>query len=222
MTSPAASVPHKRDGHSIGYNLGAIAVVTALFGLGLAYAIDAAGQQSRAAVGATSTMVRTLGGKDLEIPASWFRAGEASSTGFAKQIDLVVSLPLGPEAAARRVDVMLMPRSRVRPSASLLDGVYLHEFMPEQLSGPPGLIGKPLVAREGYENETVWYDALSSAPFVAKCSAPVVEGQPGRCLRAVYLGPGIAAVYGFDDDVLGNWRTFDARMHPLLTQIGAL
>ncbi|MBI4920463.1 MAG: hypothetical protein HY834_01840 [Devosia nanyangense] len=222
MTTPAAAVPHKRDGHSIGYNLGAIAVVAALCGLGLAYAIDAAGRQGRAAVGASSTMVRTLGGKDLEIPASWFRAGQNDGTGFAKQVDLFVSLPLGPDGAARRIDVTLMPRSRVRPSASLLDGVYLHEFMPEQLSGPPGLIGKPLVAREGYENETVWYDALSSSPFVAKCSAPVAEGQPGRCLRAVYLGPGIAAVYGFDVDVLGNWKTFDAEIRPLLAQIGAL
>lgn len=221
MTTPAAAVAHKRDGHSIGYNLGAIAVVTALCGLGLAYAIDAAGRHARED-GATSKLVRTLGGKDLAIPASWFRAGADSGAGFAKQVDLVVSLPLGPDGATRRIDVTLMPRSRVRPSASLLDGVYLHEFMPEQLSGPPGLVGKPLVAREGYENETVWYDALSSSPFVAKCSAPVTDGQPGRCLRAVYLGPGIAAVYGFDDDVLGTWRTFDAQMHPLLAQIGAL
>jgi hypothetical protein len=100
--------------------------------------------------------------------------------------------------------------------------VYLHQFLPDQLKGPPGLIGKPLVPAEGYANETVWYDAISAAPFVAKCIAPVLEAQPGRCIRTVYLGPGIAAVYSFDADVLENWRAFDAQLHPLLKQIGAL
>jgi hypothetical protein len=68
----------------------------------------------------------------------------------------------------------------------------------------------------------VWYDAISAAPFVAKCIAPVAEGQPGRCIRTVYLGPGIAAIYSFDEDVLANWRLFDAAVQPSLKQIGAL
>jgi hypothetical protein len=38
----------------------------------------------------------------------------------------------------------------------------------------------------------------------------------------VYLGSGIAAIYSFGDDILPNWRRFDAEMHPLLDQIGAL
>ena len=94
--------------------------------------------------------------------------------------------------------------------------------MPQQLSGPVGLVGKPLKASEGYENETVWYDPLASSPFVAKCEAPIVAGAAGHCLRTVYLGPGIAAIYGFADDVLGNWKKFDAELHPRLTEIGAL
>ena len=110
----------------------------------------------------------------------------------------------------------------MRPSASLLDGVYLHQFQQAQLTGPVGLIGKPLQAGDGYEGETVWYDPLTSSPFVAKCQAPIVEDAPGKCLRSVYLGPGIAAVYAFDQDVLTNWRKFDAELHPLLDKIGAL
>ena len=106
--------------------------------------------------------------------------------------------------------------------SSLLDGVYLHQFMPEQLTGPPGLIGKPLVATEGYANETVWYDAINASPFVAKCIAPVAEGEASRCIRTVYLGPGIAAVYSFDEDVLASWRKFDAALDVPLKQIGAL
>ncbi|MBL8599014.1 MAG: hypothetical protein JNL14_14865 [Devosia sp.] len=220
MTLPAHADAAKESGHSIAFNLGAIALILAVAGLGLAYAVDAAGRAGHEEL--AGSVSRTLGGRELTVPAAWLREDAERSAGFAKQVDIGLHLPLGPKAATREVDITLVPRSRARPSASLLDGVYLHQFMPEQLSGPPGLIGKPLVAAEGYENETVWYDAISAAPFVAKCIAPVAEGEPGRCIRTVYLGPGIAAIYSFDEDVLVNWRQFDAAVLPSLKRIGAL
>jgi hypothetical protein len=220
MSSPAQTETAKDSGHSIAFNLGAIALMVAVAGLGFAYAIDAAGRAGHDQVAVTVS--RTLGSRSLSIPVAWLREDAERSTGFAKQVDIGLTLPLGPEAAGRQIDIVLVPRSRARPSASLLDGVYLHQFMPEQLSGPPGLIGKPLMAAEGYANETVWYDALSAAPFVAKCIAPVTDGQPGRCIRTVVLGQGIAAIYSFDEDVLTNWKQFDAALAPSLKQIGAL
>jgi hypothetical protein len=165
---------------------------------------------------------RTLGNTTLTIPAAWLAGPVDQSTGFARQVDLKLNLPLGPGGALRSVDVTLTQRSRVRPSASLLDGVYLHQFLADQLSGPVGLVGKPMAAGEGYADETVWYDPIAPQPFVAKCAAPIAQGQPGKCLRTVYLGSGIAVVYGFADDLLPNWKRFDAEMHPLLDRIGAL
>jgi hypothetical protein len=220
MTLPATADTAKETGHSIAFNLGAIALILAVAGLGLAYAIDAAGRAGREDL--TGAVSRTLGGRELTVPKAWLREDAERSAGFAKQVDIGLVLPLGPEAATREIGITLVPRSRARPSASLLDGVYLHQFMPEQLNGPPGLIGKPLMPIEGYENETVWYDAISAAPFVAKCIAPVLEGQPGRCIRTVYLGTGVAAIYSFDEDVLASWRLFDAAVQPSLRQIGAL
>lgn len=222
MVSPAATVSAKPHGHSIGFNLGVIALVAVLGGLGLAYLIDGA-EHARADPAPSQQLVaRTLGSTTLEIPAAWLTGPDDTGTGFARQVDLDITLPLGPDGALRRIGVTLTQRSRVRPSASLLDGVYLHQFLPEQLSGPPGLIGKPMAPTAGYDKETVWYDPIASSPFVAKCQAPIADGQPGKCLRTVYLGSGIAAVYGFDDDILGNWKKFDAEMHPLLDQIGAI
>lgn len=222
MVSPAATVSAKPHGHSIGFNLGVIALVAVLGGLGLAYLIDGA-EHARADPAPSQQLVaRTLGSTTLEIPAAWLTGPDDAGTGFARQVDLDITLPLGPDGALRRIGVTLTQRSRVRPSASLLDGVYLHQFLPEQLSGPPGLIGKPMAPTAGYDKETVWYDPIASSPFVAKCQAPIADGQPGKCLRTVYLGSGIAAVYGFDDDILGNWKKFDAEMHPLLDQIGAI
>jgi len=224
MATPDLAMAGKREAHSVGFNLGVIALFATLLGLTVAYLISGAERGHAAAAGQSPQLViRTLGGTTLEIPAGWMAGDDdQSATGFARQVDLTLSLPLGPDGATRSIDVTLTQRSRVRPSASLLDGVYLHEFGQQQLAGPPGLIGKPMAAGDGYDNETVWYDPIAPSPFVAKCQAPIADGQPGKCLRTVYLGSGIAAVYGFDDDILVNWKKFDAELHPLLSQIGAV
>ncbi|MDB5540591.1 MAG: hypothetical protein JWQ89_2318 [Devosia sp.] len=210
---------------TIGFNLAAIMLVLALLGVGAAYLLDAAGRAARTQahrLDTETTLTRTLGGRDLQIPLSWFRYEEQRVEGFAKQIDLRFELPLGVAGKREAVEVTLLPRSRARPSAALLDGVYLHQFLPEQVSGPPGLVGKPLNPDEGYAGETVWYDPLSADPFVAKCSKPVAATGAGQCLRTVYLGPGIAAIYAFPEAALTHWRDFDGLLTARLGQIGAL
>ena len=223
MAHSATATASRHHGHSIGFNLGVIGLIVAAIAVGIAYLLNAANRPNTPVPAPSDAMLaRTIGSTALTIPASWIAEDGSDDASFARQVDLVVTLPLGPNDAPRRIEVTLTQRSRVRPSASLLDGVYLHEFKPDQLSGPPGLIGKPLVAEDGFESETVWYDPLNSSPFVAKCDAPIAPGQPGRCLRTVYLDSGIAVVYTFDDDALGAWRKFDAEMHPLLAKIGAV
>jgi hypothetical protein len=223
MTAPAAVSPSRSAASSLGYNLGIIVVIVVLVGIAIAYAIDAAGRAANAPPARTdadATLTRTLGGKDLAIPASWFRYAEQRVEGFAKQIDLRFGLPLGQDGAVHSVDVTLLPRSGIRPSARLLDGVYLHMFEEGELAGPHGLIGKPLRATEGYEAETVWYDPLSADPFVAKCGAAIAPGGQPRCLRAVYVAPGIAAIYAFDFELLNAWRRFDPEVRAWLDRIG--
>mgnify|MGYP000557152796 CR=1 FL=1 len=223
--SLASAEKSARSEPSVGFNLLAIALAVALVGVALAYAIDAATRESRLpphrADGET-TLTRTIGGKDIEIPLSWFRFAEQRVEGFARQIDLQLLLPLGANGSVRPVEVTLLPRSAVRPSAKLLDGVYLHMFEAAQVDGPPGLIGKPLRAEGGYATETVWYDPISADPFVAKCSAPVAADAEARCIRMVHLAPGIGAVYAFSEDLLANWRSFDVEMRSRLAQIGVV
>jgi hypothetical protein len=225
MTAPATTRPARADGTSLGFNLGAIMLFAILGGVALAYAIDAASRANGMPVhrveAGDGTLTRTIGGKELEIPLGWFRYSEQRIEGFAKQIDLQFVLPLGPNGAGRDVEVTLLPRSAVRPSAKLLDGVYLHMFQAAELAGPRGLVGKPLKPDNGYDAETVWYDPLSADPFVAKCSAPVAEGAKVRCLRAVHFD-GIAAVYAFDFGLLESWRQFDPAMRGWLTEIGVV
>lgn len=203
-------------------NLLAIGLGLALLGLAAAYAIDAASR----ALGEPphrqdndTILSRTVGGHELAIPRSWFRHAEDQPEGFSEQIALALQLPLG-AAGTTTVELTLLPASRVRPSARLLDAVYLHQFRSEQLSGPVGLVGKPLRPGGGFDGETVWYDPLSPNPFVAKCSAPVTAEGSSRCLRTIHPSPGIAVITVFDAELLADWRDFDAELENRLDQIG--
>lgn len=218
MPTSIAPTTERTNSTSVGYRLAIIAIAAGLAGLTLAYGIDMMERTARSAP-PTGMIVRGIGGVELQIPAAYFRDQEERSEGFTDEINLVAHLPLGAAGRESTVNVTLLPRSRARPSSALLDAVYLHQFAAAQLSGPPGLVGKPLVASEGFSGETVWYDALNADPFVAKCMAPLAPGEPTQCLRTVLYG-NVAAVYSFNEDVLVNWRAFDADIAPWLAGMG--
>ena len=223
MSSQSAPATRHAGPSSLAYNLAGIAVLVLLLAVGMAYLIDSLGRTSRVpapALDDAEPVSQTISARELSIPASWFRYGEQVRDGFTSQIDLrILYAPDG--ATARPVDITLLPRSRVRAGASLLDRVYLHQFADDTLSGVPGLVGKPMLATNGYAGESVWYDALSPDPFVAKCVDPLEPGGPAQCVRTVYLPSGIGAVYTFDATLLPTWRQFDKEMQRWLEPIGA-
>lgn len=208
---------------NLGFNMASIAVLVLLLAVGSAYLIDELGRRDTVpppGIGDSDPVQQTISGRELSIPSSWFRYGEQIRDGFTNQIDLRLMFEAdGVEPTP--VAVTLLPRSRARTSASLLDRVYLHQFDDTTLNGVPGLIGKPMLASDGYQGEAIWYDALSPNPFVAKCQAPVAEDTPAQCVRTVYLPSGIAAIYTFDAALLQSWRGFDAEMERWLSVIGA-
>lgn len=220
--SPLPAASNSGAGH-IAYNLSGIAIIVLMMAVGFAYMVDMAGRDGTATdAGSDETITQTIGGRDLAIPESWFRYGEQMRPGFVNQVDLQMSVILPSLDAPVPVTVTLLPRSRARASSVLLDAVYLHQFDEGMVSGVAGLVGKPLKYGAGYVGETVWYDALSPNPFVAKCADPVEADKPKRCLRTVQLGSGLAAIYGFDAAALPGWRDFDAAMAQRLETIGAL
>jgi hypothetical protein len=225
LAMSSQSAPAHRPGQSsLAYNLAGIAVLVLLLAVGAAYLVDELGRASRIpapSLDDSQPIAQTISGHELSIPTNWFRYGEQIRNGFTNQIDLrILYAPEGAEAAIP-VDVTLLPRSRARASARLLDGVYLHQFDDKTLSGIPGLVGKPMLASNGYAGESVWYDALSPDPFVAKCVEPVAADGVAQCVRTVYLPSGIAAVYTFDATALQSWRRFDGEMERWLGHIGA-
>lgn len=211
--------------HSVGYAMSAIAAAIVFAGLAGAYGLDWWLHRAAPMVPTVSsggaTVSRTLVGKTLTVPVDWLGEVPSPASGFSSRIAFRVGLPLGHGGAPVAVGVTLLPLSQVRPSAALLDGVYLHQFMPNEVAGPAGLVGKPLYGSEGFAGETVWYDALAQTPFVAKCSAPPGGDGDAQCLRTVALSGGIAAVYSFPGALLNQWRRFDLEMAKVLRRIGA-
>lgn len=218
------TAPERASTHSLGFNLAGIAALVMLGAVGAAYLIDNLSRSARVTPPSLvdgNTISQTISGRELSIPTTWFRHGEQIKPGFTNQIDLRVLFQPEPGTAALPVDVSLVPRSRARTSAALLDTVYLHQFDDNTTHGVPGLVGKPMGKSNGYQGETVWYDALSPNPFVAKCVEPVAPGASSQCVRTVYLSSGIAATYAFDATALQSWRHFDTEMERWLTKIGA-
>lgn len=214
--------PSRQASGSLAYNLAGIAAIVLLAAVGAAYFVDGLGRTARTPLPAlddADPVEITIAGTELTIPKAWFRNGGQIQPGFSSEVDLRVMLELG--GTPTPVDVTLLPRSRARPAAALLDGVYLHQFGEETLEGIAGLVGKPLIDTDGFGGESVWYDPLSANPFVAKCLAPIAPDAEQQCLRTVYLPSGIAAAYAFSAAALPNWRQFDEEMGKWLGRIGA-
>ncbi|WEK05653.1 MAG: hypothetical protein P0Y65_05200 [Candidatus Devosia phytovorans] len=223
LSSHSAPQSGRPGPSSLGFNLASIAVLVLLLAVGAAYLVDELGRRDTVpppSLTDSDPVQQTIAGRELSIPASWFRYGEQIRDGFTNQIDLRILFEVGDQDPAP-VSVTLVPRSSARTSASLLDRVYLHQFDSDTLDGVPGLVGKPMQATEGYQGEAIWYDALSPNPFVAKCQAPLAPDAPAQCVRTVYLPSGIAAIYTFDTKLLQSWRDFDAEMEKWLSVIGA-
>jgi hypothetical protein len=224
MTLQTVSTLKSEASHSLGFNMAGIAAIVLLLAVGAAYLVDELTRQKRETLPGLADgnpISQTISGRELAIPASWFRYGEQLKPGFTSQIDLRLIFTANSGAPGLPIEVTLLPRSRARTSAALLDAVYLHQFGGETLEGVPGLIGKPMQAASGYRGETVWYDALSPNPFVAKCVEPIASGEPAQCVRTVYLPSGIAATYAFDATALQSWRQFDDEMQRWFARINA-
>ena len=155
----------------------------------------------------------------VEVAAIHGRANDTLNANYGYAGILVAFVARNNPLAIIPVAVLL---GGIRASSGLLDAVYLHQFEDGTIGGVPGLVGKRLMSRDGYAGESVWYDALSPDPFVAKCLDPISDTTAGRCVRTVQLPSGLAAIYTFDATALPYWRQFDSAMADWLEHAGAI
>jgi len=223
MLPMPASSPSSDSLHALFYNLGALTLIAAFAALGFAYAIDGLGRRIDASpVLASDAEVAeiTVSGQNFHVPLAWIRFASQRQDGFAERVDMELPVAASPDGTVTQMTATLLPLSKARLSARMLDAVYLHQFEPDQLNGPTGLVGKPLKAAEGFADEVVWYDALSVEPFVAKCLRPIGPGARGSCQRVIPLGPSTALVLNFEPTLLEHWRWLDAALAVPLARIG--
>lgn len=203
-----------------GLHLAGIFIVVSVLGLMAAYSLDAITRRAAEAPPPTrgAPVDFTLAAKELHVPSNWLRSPRAG--GFVETIEMSIPLELPGFDDRVVAGVTLMSRARATPSAALLDTLYIHRFTREQISGPRGLIGKPLLGEAGYQNETIWYDPVNANPFVAKCLTIEVArpDQPG-CMRTVALGEKISAVIRFDETALAEWRALEAALRAELASL---
>lgn len=204
-------------------NVLAIAIAVALAAIGLAYALDALNRKNAETDSTTRFFAMVpvnVSGVELEIPSNWLRFSSQPETPFSDRLDLALPLDFS-GATPVQITLTIVPRARVRASSTLLDSVYLQHFSAEETPGVPGLVGKPLAGGEGYQEETVWYDPIRINPFVAKCAPPLAKDEQGICLRTLVLDSGLAAILGFPETALQEWRRFDALLATVFDRIGA-
>jgi len=223
MSRSQSLAPRHLPLRSVLYNLAVLAVIAAAVGIGAGYVVEGLRDRLKPPVQEADTTVKankTVAGQSLTPPVSWLRDPALQADGFAEKLDLVVPVSFLSDGALANFDVTLLSSTRARMSAYLLDTVYLHRFAATQLSGPAGLVGKPMTGGDGYDGETVWYDPLGADPFVAKCSPPVTADVAPRCVRTIALSGELAAVISFDARLLSRWREMDAALQKPLALIG--
>lgn len=211
----------ERDYSALAYNLGFLAVLAILAGLGLAYWLDTTTRARLAPPPPQSVEILdiTVSGQKFSVPANWVRTAAQRQSGFADKLDLLLPLFMA-DQTEHNLNASIVSQGKARTTALMLDSVFLHQFEQRQLNGVPGLIGKPLKASSGYQGETVWYDPLAFNPFVAKCVAPISENGTPSCQRVIALQNGTLLATNFPQSWLTYWREFDQAIESALSQIG--
>ncbi len=221
MSSNSSTIRNTAQ-HPSMFNLAALALILLMGGLGIAYLLDAYAKPAplpSVSVFEGPFVGKSLAGAPLNIPAEWQNPTTRTNTQQVSFLDLQLRMKFQADAPLTHLKIRLSPIENSEPSSTVLDSVYTLRFTQKQLSEFGGLIGKPLKPEEGFENETVWYDPISTTPFVAKCIDLGMLISTANCLRTVQISPRLAATYQFSSDQLPYWREFDAMMIQIFDKI---
>lgn len=188
-----------------------ILILLSFFGLALVYFIENLEEKRAADAVQKGEFEFTLAAKTYRVPKKWVETFYGQENGALSSLQLKVPFQLNGQTVP--ISVSLLPSSKAAPSAYLLDALYIHNFSDAPSNQAFGLIVKKLKAQDGYEHESVWYDALSSNPFVAKClSEPLGETTKHNCVTTILINKRVSALVQFDGLYLPVWRELHAEL----------
>lgn len=188
-----------------------ILILLSFLGLGLVYLIDNLEEKRNTEAVQKGEFEFTLAAKTFRVPKNWVESYYGQENAALSSLQLKVPFQLNGETIP--LTVSLLPSAKAAPSAYLLDTLYIHNFSDTPGSQAFGLVVKKLKSQNGYENENVWYDALSTNPFVAKClSEPLGESTKHNCATTILVNKRVSALVQFDGLYLGLWRELHAEL----------
>jgi len=224
MNRPNAQNSSEGTSKNLGFNLISLVLMVTLVTIGVAYTIDALVRHTETDKYLADDgyrLEKIIAGVTLKVPPAWLIDPAQIPEKFADRLDLLLPVKFGPDLPTQTIRATLKPRAGIYASAQLLDTVYLHRDNTPHLTADTGLVGKNLLAKDGYQTETVWYDPISPNPFVAKCAQQITLTDHPICLRTLILPSGIAVTLVFEERALRHWRIMDQALAHPFDAIGA-
>ncbi|MFT6658919.1 MAG: hypothetical protein ACJAZW_002088 [Maritalea sp.] len=214
---PKHNLPKTKN--SLGTNILILCIVLSLVGLGIVYSLDFFEVPGETRAVETEESVEfSIAASKLHAPKSWIETQFKPKENMLNFLELRLELQVNGQSNA--VNVTLLPASQAAPSAYLLDALYIHNFASGPSEQKYGLVVKKLRNEAGFEDETIWYDALSANPFVAKClTEKTAPDNAKNCITTVLVNKRVSALIQFEDSVLPNWRVFSVALDKQLATL---
>ena len=212
---------NKKSKNSLFSNVLGMMVILALLGILIVYVLEFFEKRSAAPDKQTNAGISfSIAASELQAPRHWVLTDISQNESAFSAIELEIPILL--EGVKKQISVTLLPSSKAVPSAYLLDSLYIRKFDSTASGQSFGLIIKKLRNEAGFEDEEIWYDALSSTPFVAKCLSEKLAVKTGKnCISTVLVNKRVSALIKFEQDVMSNWREFSAAIGEQLKKLNS-
>jgi len=211
----------KKPTNSMGTNLFAMMVILALAGLAAVYLMDFLElNRNKQTMSQETTIEFTIAATNLAAPQSWLNSEVDGDSKAYSVVDIL--LPVEVDSTIISVSATLLASSKAAPSSFLLDTLYIHKFKDVPSQQAFGLVAKQMVDEAGYSGETVWYDAVSANPFVAKClKEKLPKNTAKNCVTTVLVNKRVSALVRFEETLLPHWRAFQLSLRAKLATLNA-
>lgn len=204
MTKPST----QKAKNGLGTNILILMIGLSLLGLATVYALDFLETRSDNQQQVDNRVVEfSISATKMQVPSAWISSEFSNNQPVVNLLQL--NIPIEIENFSFEVKTTLLPAARAAPSAYLLDSLYIHNFAPGPSEQQYGLVVKKLRNEAGFEDEKVWYDALSANPFVAKClTEKTTDKSAKNCITTILVNKRVSALIQFEESLLPYWRPF--------------
>lgn len=182
---------------------------------------------------AETTVREIVVGNDVvRVPTNHVRFFERINPTAVKQLELVFLWPEGTGYQVENHDafldttdqrkllfVTLQKRETTLDMTDRFNSIYRSLLDGEPQKGPSGLIVQGLKDGAGYDREVLVFDKQDQPSYVARCQIQTDEHAVPICLRDVFAGRQLSALYRFPLPLLSQWEAIEQLIDQKLSQM---